>query len=166
MRTPTSCRPAQSKWDFMFSVIKYFFVCLWSNIVNRSGKMWFSRTTLRGLCPLSIPDQSFLLCLKRWGLVDWLKFHFLHGYQGRASPCCFLFFTCRYFQGFVLRPGHENLVAMGAISTVADDAIKCKLTFIFHSKCNGNSNDNETLIAVDFNVKDRSNLIHYYGNGI
>ena len=59
-----------------------------------------------------------------------------------------------------MRPGHENLVAMGAISTVADDAIKCKLTFIFQSKCNGNSNDNETLIAVDFNVKDRSNLIH------
>ena len=78
----------------------------------------------------------------------------------------FFVFTCRYFQGFVLRPGHENLVAMGAISTVADDAIKCKLTFIFHSKCNGNINDNETLIAVDFNVKDRSNLIHYYGNGI
>ena len=25
-----------------------------------------------------------------------------------------------------MRPGHENLVAMGAISTVADDAIKRK----------------------------------------
>ena len=27
------------------------------------------------------------------------------------------------FQGFVIRPGHENLVAMGAVSTIADDEI-------------------------------------------
>ena len=26
-------------------------------------------------------------------------------------------------QGFVLRPGHENLVAMGAIDTIADSDI-------------------------------------------
>ena len=36
----------------------------------------------------------------------------------------FLFHSFRFLQGFVLRPGHENLVAMSAISTVADDAIK------------------------------------------
>ena len=42
----------------------------------------------------------------------------------------FLFFNSSYLQGFVLRPGHENLVAMGAISTVADDAIKRKLPLI------------------------------------
>ena len=27
-------------------------------------------------------------------------------------------------QGFVVRPGHENLVAMGAVSTVADENIR------------------------------------------
>ena len=43
---------------------------------------------------------------------------------------CFCVFNSEHLQGFVLRPGHENLVAMGAISTVADDAIKCKLPLI------------------------------------
>ena len=44
-----------------------------------------------------------------------------------------------------MRPGHENLVAMGAVSTVADDAIKRKL-----QQCNGNGTlvKSETLWAV------------------
>ena len=27
-------------------------------------------------------------------------------------------------QGFVIRPGHENLVAMGAVDTIAEEAIR------------------------------------------
>ena len=27
-------------------------------------------------------------------------------------------------QGFVLRPGHENLIAMSAVNTIADQAIR------------------------------------------
>ena len=27
-------------------------------------------------------------------------------------------------QGFVLRPGHENLIAMSAVNTIADEAIR------------------------------------------
>ena len=29
-----------------------------------------------------------------------------------------------FVQGFVIRPGHENLVAMGAVDTIADDSIR------------------------------------------
>ena len=29
----------------------------------------------------------------------------------------------KYFQGFLLRPGHENLVALGAVSTKSDQQI-------------------------------------------
>ena len=32
-------------------------------------------------------------------------------------------YLSKCLQGFVIRPGHENLVAMGAVSTIADDAI-------------------------------------------
>ena len=44
----------------------------------------------------------------------------------KKKPCSIIFLchSFRILQGFVLRPGHENLVAMSAISTVADDAIK------------------------------------------
>ena len=44
----------------------------------------------------------------------------------KKKPCSIIFLchSFRLLQGFVLRPGHENLVAMSAISTVADDAIK------------------------------------------
>ena len=31
--------------------------------------------------------------------------------------------SSNFLQGFVIRPGHENLVAMGAVSTIAEEAI-------------------------------------------
>ena len=34
---------------------------------------------------------------------------------------CFVTAPC---QGFVVRPGHENLVAMTAVNTIADPAIR------------------------------------------
>ena len=29
-----------------------------------------------------------------------------------------------FVKGFVIRPGHENLVAMGAVDTIADESIR------------------------------------------
>ena len=80
-----------------------------------------------------IPDPLFI-------------FHFF------APLCvCYCVFNPENLQGFVLRPGHENLVAMGAISTVADDAIKRKLPLssaTVMAMAHWPSNE----VAVDFNA--------------